>query len=568
VSSGRLTIALVSELSGPPDEGMRVWVAHYAAAMRAAGHTVTELRCRGPERIAAADPRVLVRLRRLRPDVVQYVPYSGLTTAALLRLRLLGTAAPAALRCIAVLQAGRDGFGAPPGLAADVALFASERLRRATGRVARSGAVAYPVVDTARFASSGGDRAETRRELGVPAEAPMALHVGHLKRSRNLEALGALARGGEVFVVLVGSTSTDADPALRRELEQAGVRIVRRFVPDIERIYAAADVYVFPVQDRLGSIELPLSVVEALASRLPVVTTRFGALPELFAGEAAVTFCAPEDVEQTVAGVLSRGVRPPRPDLSAVSPQRFAASVERALRRLPRAELVVLAGVDGAGKSTQVELLREQLEGSGFAVSTLWCRWDPLLVKPAVALLGLLSRLGRGSPGARAVGDRRRSIRGRVLANPLAWRAWRALMVVDYGMRIAPVVRRARRTSDVVLLDRYWHDVMVDFSFGGPLHEPPAMLRRLLPDARGLVFLDVEERVALARKPDGPDLRYLSERRRLYGEAAQRYGGKVIDAGREPDAVFRSLSAAVEGILDGRGAPAGTQGERSWAAAR
>ena len=32
--------------------------------------------------------------------------------------------------------------------------------------------------------------------------------------------------------------------------------VIRRFLPAIERVYQAADVYVFPVQDLLGSIEL------------------------------------------------------------------------------------------------------------------------------------------------------------------------------------------------------------------------------------------------------------------------------------------------------------------------
>ena len=128
-------------------------------------------------------------------------------------------------------------------------------------------------------------------------------------------------------------------------------------------------------------------------------------------------------------------------------------------------------------------------------------------------------------------------------------------------MRLAPAVRRARRTSDVVLLDRYWHDVMVDFSFGGPLRDPPRLLRRLLPEPRRLLVLDVPERVALARKPETPDERYVSERRRLYREVADRYGGVVIDASREPSAVFLGLAAVVGTVL------AGPEGA-SWATVR
>jgi glycosyltransferase involved in cell wall biosynthesis/thymidylate kinase len=545
-------ITLVSELTGPPDEGMRVWSKRYVAAMRSAGHSVVELDLAGPPRYTASDPRNLARLRDTRPDVIQYVPYSGVTPAALLRLRLLGLAVPTAARSIAVLQCAQAGLIAPPSLAASVALFASERLRSATGRIAETSAVVYPFVDTARFAPAPVDAAAVRRELGVQGDLPLVLHVGHLKRSRGLDVLGALAESRDLTVVMIASTSTHADPEVRRGLEARGVHVVRRYLPDIERVYRAADVYVFPVEDPLGSIDAPLSVLEAVASGLPVVSTPFGALPELFARGPGVTFARPDGFPSAVATVVALTGRDGRADLAACSEERFVETVEDALARSARlrATLVVLSGVDGAGKSTQIMLLRDHLEARGLSVGTLWCRWDPLLAKPAVALLGLLARARR--PGrVRAAGrpEVRRSIRARLLRRRPAWLAWRALMVVDYGLRLAPAVRRARRENDVLLLDRYWHDVMVDFSFGGPLHEPPALLRRLLPPAHGVIVLDLPEAVALERKAEAADVVYLSERRRLYREAAERYDAVIVDASPGAAEVFRKLSTAVDGII-------------------
>lgn len=122
-------------------------------------------------------------------------------------------------------------------------------------------------------------------------------------------------------------------------------------------------------------------------------------------------------------------------------------------------------------------------------------------------------------------------------------------MVLDYGVRLAPTVRRARRANDVVLLDRYWQDVMVDFSYGRDLSEPPRLLRRLLPEPDGMVILDVPEDLALQRKTDTPDRAYLTERRRLYAQVAERYDAVTVDATPDADAVFVDFAREVRGIL-------------------
>ena len=82
--------------------------------------------------------------------------------------------------------------------------------------------------------------------------------------------------------VLVGSTSTGQDDRLVHMLEQAGVIVVREYASAIEEYYQAADCYVFPVTSATGAISLPLSVLEAMACNLPVVTMPYGDLAALF----------------------------------------------------------------------------------------------------------------------------------------------------------------------------------------------------------------------------------------------------------------------------------------------
>ena len=50
----------------------------------------------------------------------------------------------------------------------------------------------------------------------------------------------------------------------------------------MKELYNLADCYIFPVVRKDASIELPLSVLEAMSCNLPIVSTRFGGLVDIF----------------------------------------------------------------------------------------------------------------------------------------------------------------------------------------------------------------------------------------------------------------------------------------------
>lgn len=211
--------------------------------------------------------------------------------------------------------------------------------------------------------------------------------------------------------------------------------------------------------------------------------------------------------------------------------------------------LIALCGIDGTGKSTQAELLQDRFEASGRSTEVLWCRWDPVLARPAVRLLDCISRRQTGvttvSKANGGSGDSRRALKLRLLSSPLIRRLWTGLMVLDYGLQVAPKLLRARREAEVVIVDRYRHDVLIDLSAGGELVPTPRVLRWLLPDPDLIVVLDVDEQVALARKPDSPDLTYLEQRRRLYHQLARGSTAILIDARETTDVVSESVFSAV-----------------------
>lgn len=158
--------------------------------------------------------------------------------------------------------------------------------------------------------------------------------------------------------------------------------------------------------------------------------------------------------------------------------------------------LVTFSGLDGAGKSTQIELLIERLRQRGREPAYLWTRggYTPLLE----FLKKLLRRLpGRAVPPSGNNPQRARAFRRRWVR-----RLWLTLAQLDllwvYGVQL----RWRRGRGQIVICDRYLWDTRLDFRLNFAQENVPGWrLWRLLarvtprPDASFLLLLPVEESV-------------------------------------------------------------------------
>jgi glycosyltransferase involved in cell wall biosynthesis len=154
----------------------------------------------------------------------------------------------------------------------------------------------YSGVDLKRFRPASNEEKEALRiRYNVESDKFVVLHVGSVRKWRNVECLKKIQEDDENQVLLVGRPSTKYEREVGAVLKKAGVVVAKAFNPNVEDFYQLSDCYIFPTTDPAGSIDIPLSVLEAMASGLPVVSTRFGGLPSIF--DEADGFCY-ADVEE------------------------------------------------------------------------------------------------------------------------------------------------------------------------------------------------------------------------------------------------------------------------------
>jgi len=225
-------------------------------------------------------------VKQFDPQIIHYIPGSTLVAFMILKTlsvyRSKSKTVLSAIHPLFSLSRSRA-RKVIPWLRPDLVIVQSYAIERMLSGLGCQTAFLPSGVDLAKFFPvDDKTKKAMRKRYGLDEGKFTVLHVGHMLRSRNLGVFKRIL-ATDSQVVIVGSPSTrKPERQVYLELKQNGCVVWNDYIENIEEIYALSDCYIFPVAQPAGCIEMPLSVMEAMACNLPVISTRFGALPRAF----------------------------------------------------------------------------------------------------------------------------------------------------------------------------------------------------------------------------------------------------------------------------------------------
>ncbi len=204
--------------------------------------------------------------------------------------------------------------------------------------------------------------------------------------------------------------------------------------------------------------------------------------------------------------------------------------------------LITFSGVDGSGKSTQIENLRSALHAAGLKTSLL-AFWDNVVVgvkyREGFVHKVYKSERGVGAPG-KPVNRRDKNMRGWHLTL-----ARHFLYLLD-AINLRRVIRKAKRSNvDVVILDRYIYDELSNLNLSNTLSRSfIKCVHWFVPRPDLAYLLDADPVAAYARKPEYP-VEFMRKCRQAYFELASLLDVMTIIPAMElPEAKLAVLKAA------------------------
>jgi thymidylate kinase len=186
---------------------------------------------------------------------------------------------------------------------------------------------------------------------------------------------------------------------------------------------------------------------------------------------------------------------------------------------------VSFSGMDGAGKSTQIQSLRARLIDAGLQVSVVTF-WDDVArltqLREVSGHTLFKGEKGVGSPDA-PINRRDKNVRSAPMT------AVRYFLYLVDAISLRSVVRRALKSdADFIIFDRYAYDELANLNLRNPIARAYVrLIMMLVPRPHVSYLLDADPVQARARKPEYP-LEFLHFCRASYMTLNDLIGGMTI----------------------------------------
>ena len=189
-------------------------------------------------------------------------------------------------------------------------------------------------------------------------------------------------------------------------------------------------------------------------------------------------------------------------------------------------KIITLSGLDGSGKSTQIEMLKQMLERRGSKVFYFHA-----------VQFSLANQIKRKMDSRIGGNDNEKSV---TTATPFQISLRKIFLQIDIW-RFKRLRNRLRNSGyDYILSDRYFYDSVINIAFLEGRDALQCVSTPPAPDLAIYLQTSPEEIMRHERVPD-QGLEYLRKKKKLYDEEASAWNWKVVDGNQDKDVIFEEI---------------------------